>query len=212
MMRPAEARLKASIITSISIKLSFAVLTGVAEVGHHGGDAAGGSPLESVDHNEHFHQIVVHRLTGGLDHENVGAADGLIDGDKIFPVGETAHLGVTQGDVQVLTDGLCQRAVGVSGKDLDVRPMCDQVTDTSLNSFFISCPPKGTNAPSLLSYFNFPSARRLSAQPSRFFCFSLATAREPAGTSWVMVEPAAVYAPSPTVTGATRLVLHPRKT
>ena len=36
-------------------------------------------------------------------------------------------------------------------------------------------------------------------------------ARESAGTSSVMVEPAAVYAPSPTFTGATRLVLQPIK-
>ena len=36
-----------------------------------------------------------------------------------------------------------------------------------------------------------------------------AMARESAGTSSVMVLPAAVYAPSPTRTGATRLVLQP---
>ena len=40
-------------------------------------------------------------------------------------------------------------------------------------------------------------------------CRSRAMARESGGTSSVMVLPAAVYAPSPMVTGATRLVLQP---
>ena len=66
--------------------LGLAVLAGIAEIGHHRGDAAGGGPLERVDHNEHFHQVVIDRRAGGLHHKHVGAADGLIDGDKILPV------------------------------------------------------------------------------------------------------------------------------
>ena len=41
--------------------LGLAVLAGIAEVGDHGGDPAGGGPLEGVDHHQQLHQVVVHR-------------------------------------------------------------------------------------------------------------------------------------------------------
>src|SRR5690606_3931691 len=55
-------------------------------------------------------------------------------------------------------------------------------------------------------------ARRRSTQPSTLRCGARLTARAPGGTSVVTTEPAAVYAPSPTLTGATSIVSLPTRT
>ncbi len=117
-MRPAEARFR---------------------VGDNSGDAAGGGPLQGIDHDEQFHQGIVDgaglslidKGAGGLDHENVGAADSLIDGGKIFSIGEGSYLGAPEGDAQLLTDVLGQLGVGIAGKDLDILPVCDHNTASS---------------------------------------------------------------------------------
>ena len=59
-----------------------AVLAGIAEVGDHGGDAAGRGALERIDHDQQFHQVVVGRRAGGLHHEDVLAAHVLLDLDR----------------------------------------------------------------------------------------------------------------------------------
>ena len=182
--------------------LGLAVLAGVAEVGHHGGDAAGGGPLEGIDHDEQLHEVVVDRGAGGLDHEHVGAADGLIDGDKVLPIREGAHLGVAQLRAHLLADGLGQGAVGSAGKDLDVLTVCDHSCNI-LSHFFSILYPAAAGK----SYFL--RLRRLAAHCFLTVWRVRAMARESAGTSSVMVLPPAVYAPSPTRTGATRLVLQP---
>src|SRR5690606_8726768 len=51
--------------------------------------------------------------------------------------------------------------------------------------------------------------RRRATQPSMLRCCPAATPSAPAGTSRRMTEPAAVYAPSPTVTGATNMLSAP---
>src|SRR5690606_15646184 len=53
-----------------------------------------------------------------------------------------------------------------------------------------------------------PGGRR-GAQPSMLRCCPAVTPSAPAGTSRRMTEPAAVYAPSPTVTGATNMLSAP---
>ena len=98
----------------------LAVLPGVAEVGDHGGDPPGGGPLQRVDHDEKLHQVVVHRGAGGLDDKHVGAADGLINGDKILAVGKSASLGVAQGDAQLPANVLGQGPVGAAGEDFQI--------------------------------------------------------------------------------------------
>src|SRR5699024_5565211 len=91
--------------------LGLTILTGVAKVGDDGGDAAGRGPLESVDHDQQLHQVVIDGGAGGLNHEHVGATDGLMNGDKVLSIGEGAHLGTAQGNAQVLADGLGQSTV-----------------------------------------------------------------------------------------------------
>ncbi len=57
-------------------------------------------------------------------------------------------------------------------------------------------------------FFNNPF---LSNQPSLLICFDLAIAKEPSGTSLVIVDPAAIYVLSLTLTGEIKFVLHPIK-
>ena len=121
--------------------LGLPVLTGIAEIGDHGGDPSGGGPLQGVDHNKQLHQRVVHRAglavllkgAGGLDHKDVGAAHRLIDRGEVLPVGESAHLGIAQGDAQFCADVFGQLRIGISGKDLNILPVCDHV----LSSHFV---------------------------------------------------------------------------
>ena len=77
-----------------------AVLTGVAEIGNDGGDAACRCATQGVDEDQQLHQVVVGGRTGGLDDEGILATDvfqDLVD----FAVGETADDGLAQRDAQV---------------------------------------------------------------------------------------------------------------
>ena len=49
----------------------LAILTGVAKVGNHRGDAAGARTTQAVDPDKQFHQSIVDRLAGGLDDKAV---------------------------------------------------------------------------------------------------------------------------------------------
>ncbi len=52
-------------------------------------------------------------------------------------------------------------------------------------------------------------ARRRSTQPSLFSCRARPSASAPGGTGFVIVEPAATYAPAPIWIGATRIESDP---
>ena len=103
--------------------LGLAVLPGIAEVGDHGGDPAGGSTLEGVDHHQQLHQVVVHGATGGLDHKHIGAANGFVNGDEAFSVRKVAALQVTQRQAQFFADGLRQSVVGVAAENFQIFAM-----------------------------------------------------------------------------------------
>ena len=117
----------------------LAVLTGVAEVGHHGGDPACGSAAAGVDGHQQFHQVVVDRLTGGLDDEHIAAADGLVEGDGDFAIGKGRDGAFAQGHAQSAADALRKGTVGVGGEHLYFFTMCDHLYCTSLHVlwFFI---------------------------------------------------------------------------
>ena len=99
--------------------LSLAVLPGIAEIGHDGGDPGGGGPAEGVDHDEQLHEVVVYRAAGGLDDEHIAAADGLVDGDGDLPVGKLLADAVAQRQTQLAGDGLGQGGIGIACEDLD---------------------------------------------------------------------------------------------
>src|SRR5471030_1060370 len=65
-----------------------AVLAGVTEVRDGGGDAAGRSPFQRVNHQDQFHQAVVGGCAGRLQHEDVFTADVFVDFDHDLAVRE----------------------------------------------------------------------------------------------------------------------------
>ena len=97
----------------------FAVLPGVTEIGHHRGDAARRGAAQRVDDDQQFHQVVVGRKRRRLQHENVGAADVLLDLDENLHVGETPHHGLGQRDFEIGGDRIGQLGIGVAGDELD---------------------------------------------------------------------------------------------
>ena len=115
--------------------LGLAVLTGIAEIGNHGGDAAGGGAAAGIDHDQQLHEAVIDRLAGGVDEEHVAAADSLIQGDGHFAVGEGLDLGLAQLGADDLADLLCQSGVGVTGEHLDVLAMRNHFLHTRFLSY-----------------------------------------------------------------------------
>ena len=96
----------------------FAILARVAVVGDDGGDAGGRRPLQRVDQDQQLHQVVVGRERDGLDHEDVLAADVLLDLDEDLHVREALHLPLGRRDLEVGADRLGERPVGVAGDEL----------------------------------------------------------------------------------------------
>ena len=57
----------------------LAILPGVPEIGQDRGHPRGAGPLATVDHDQQFHQVLVHGRTGRLHQIDVAAADVLLD-------------------------------------------------------------------------------------------------------------------------------------
>ena len=86
--------------------LVFFIGPAVPVIGDHGSDSARRRPFECVDHDQQFHEVVIDRVTGRLDYEDITLPDVLANLNKGVVVGEFEYLGLSQGDVQVLTHGL----------------------------------------------------------------------------------------------------------
>ncbi len=95
----------------------LAVLPGIAVIGHHGGDRAGGRTAERVRHDEQLHQVVVHRRTGGLDDVRVDAADVFADLAECLAVAEPGNPALSERHLEDLRDLLSQRRIRVARED-----------------------------------------------------------------------------------------------
>ena len=73
-----------------------AILTGIAEVGNGGGNATGGSTLERIHHDQQFHQVVIGRRAGGLQHEDIAATHVFLQLDTDFTIGKPTDVGTTE--------------------------------------------------------------------------------------------------------------------
>ena len=69
-------------------RLVFAVLPGITEVRNHHRDAACRSALQRINQQQQLHQVHIHRIAGGLHHEDIGAAHVLLDLHIRLAVGE----------------------------------------------------------------------------------------------------------------------------
>ena len=96
----------------------FAILPGVAEIGHHRRDALRRGAPQRVDHDQQLHQVVVGRIGGRLDDEGVLAAHVLEDFDEDLVVGEAADLAAGQRLAEIGGDRLGERPVGIAGQNL----------------------------------------------------------------------------------------------
>ena len=64
--------------------------------------------------------MIVDRLTGGLNQENVCSADGFQQADGGFAVGKGLHLCLAEVYPQILADILGELRIGVAAENLDV--------------------------------------------------------------------------------------------
>ena len=94
------------------------VLAGIAEIGDHRGDPAGGGTPERIDDDEQLHQVVVGRRAGRLDDEDVLAAHILHDLDEDFLVGKAADQALGERNFEIGGDTLGQGTIGISGNQL----------------------------------------------------------------------------------------------
>ena len=97
---------------------SAAVLPTVAEVGDDGRDAAGGRPLERVDHDQELHEVVVDRpalrAADALRDEDVATTHRLLDLDSDLAVREPRDGGLPEFAIQISADRPCQLRIGVA--------------------------------------------------------------------------------------------------
>src|SRR5713226_8373720 len=98
--------------------LVLAVLARVAVVRNDRRDATRRGALERVEHDQQLHQIVVHRWRRRLDHEDVRAADVLIDLHVVLAVGEAVQRDAARLDLELAADFLRERRVRSSGENL----------------------------------------------------------------------------------------------
>ena len=97
----------------------FAILAGVAVIGHHHRDPGRRGPLERVDHHQQLHQVLVHRIAGGLHHKHIHAAHVLEQLEVDFAVGKALNLGLAHRNADVAADLLGQRPVGRAAEELE---------------------------------------------------------------------------------------------
>ena len=100
---------------------SLAVLTCIAIVRYYTGDMTGRCSLQCVNHDEHFHQIVINRCTGRLNDEAVFAADTFIDHHLNFTIVEFAADGFSKRNSDVVGNFLCQCGVRIPCKNFQFR-------------------------------------------------------------------------------------------
>jgi hypothetical protein len=98
--------------------LIFAVLAGIAVKGQDGGDASRAGTPHSIDHDEHFHQMMIRGRAGGLADKDVFAADVLLDFYERFTIRKRLDGGFSEFDSDIGANGLGKRPVGCAAKDL----------------------------------------------------------------------------------------------
>ncbi len=181
-------------------RLRLAVLAGVGEERDHRGDPLRRAELRRLDHLQQLHQVPVDRLAAGLDEEEVGAADRLVVADCTSR--RSRSLGRRPRRAR-------RRA---ARRSRSASSGCERPANT-IRRF---CGPRSIQWPGCGSL---TTARSDLVEPRKHELTRPAaelhtppcspggrgrSASAPAGTSFVIVDPAAVHAPSPTSTGATK--------
>jgi hypothetical protein len=95
----------------------LAVLSRVAEIGHHRSDAPRRAPFEGVQGDQKLHQVVVGRIRRRLDDEHILAAHVFLNLDEHLHVREPPDTRLRQRQVEVRGYGLGQRRIAVAGEN-----------------------------------------------------------------------------------------------
>ena len=98
-------------------RLVLLVAFGIIEIRDDGGHRLGARPLESVDPEQDFHEVVVFREHGGLDDVRPPAAHVFSNLDEEIPFGKTDHFAVIRRYTQVSADSFPQHTAPTSTKD-----------------------------------------------------------------------------------------------
>jgi len=97
-----------------------AVLAGIAEIGDHRGDSPCRRAAHRVDHDQQFHQVLIGRGAGGLDHEDVASADILVDLHMHLAVAEAVDCGVAKLRIEARRDAFGQCRDGIPSKQFHI--------------------------------------------------------------------------------------------
>ena len=114
------------------------VLAGVAEIRDNSGYSACGCSAHRVYHDEHLHEVIVNGLAGRLNDENIGAANGLVDGYRALAVSEVRTGAVAEVLEKLVADLICELGIGVAGEYLDLFAVGNHFKSSSLYLFGVS--------------------------------------------------------------------------
>ena len=98
----------------------LAILTGIAEIGNDGCDAAGAGALESVEDEAQFHKGLVGRGTGGLNDEHVMPANAGTDFHTQLSVAERGAERWSEGTAEVIANVHGQLGIGRTRENFKV--------------------------------------------------------------------------------------------
>ena len=96
------------------------VLAGIAVVRYRRRDATGRCALQGIDHQHDFHQVVVGRRTGRLQHEHILAAHVFIDLDNHFAIRKLGDDCLAERNTELPRHAKSQFRVSVAGKNHQV--------------------------------------------------------------------------------------------
>ena len=96
----------------------LAILPRVTVNRAYGGDPFGRRTFGGVDHDQLLHDVVVDRVGVRLHDEHVRAADRLAEGATHFSAGKVDEVGMSELNVQVVSDLVRKLWIRTSGKEL----------------------------------------------------------------------------------------------
>ena len=138
------------------------VLAGVAEIRDNSGYSACGCSAHRVYHDEHLHEVIVNGLAGRLNDENIGAANGLVDGYGALAVSEVRACAVAEVLEKLVADLICELGIGVAGEYLDLFAVGNHFKSSSLYLFGVS--------PIVFIYSIIPNAPSFEKRLNEQFC------------------------------------------
>src|SRR5437867_2809856 len=103
---------------SMNARLALPVLAAVAVVRDHGGDPVGRGPLESIEHEQEFHQVLVDRIATRLAEEDILPPHVLIDLHPDLAIAEHGDERVPLPDSKAIANLFDERRVRVPGEHL----------------------------------------------------------------------------------------------